>query len=48
MGKKHEHKMDKNTLQGLLHMRSRAAVVPHKKGKGSFKRKPKHKEVYDD
>ena len=35
-------KLPPNELQGLLEFRKRGSKIPTKKGKGSYKRKPKH------
>lgn len=40
---KKEQKKTGDELQGFLMWRARGSVVPSKKGKGSFKRKSKHK-----
>lgn len=39
---KTEKKMSKEELEGLLHMRKRGAPST-KKGKGSYRRSPKHR-----
>lgn len=40
---KAEKKMSKEELEGLLHMRSRGGAPSTKKGKGSYRRVPKHR-----
>lgn len=36
-------KMNREDLEGLLHLRQRGGAPVPKKGKGSYKRKPKHR-----
>ena len=38
-----EKKMSKEELEGLLHMRKRGGALSTKKGKGSYRRSPKHR-----
>ena len=38
-------KMSDEELQEYLHFKKRCFVVPNKKGKGSYKRHQKHKEI---
>lgn len=39
---KRAYKKTSEELQQYLHFRKRGSVVENKKGKGSYKRKPKH------
>lgn len=43
--KAYSQKMDKEELQLFLHFKSRGAIVPPKKGKGSYNRKKEKKYV---
>lgn len=40
-------KKDKEELQGYLQFKRRGSKVKSKKGKGSYSRKPKYKDVND-
>lgn len=42
---KEARKMTAEEVQGMMHFRKRAYIVQNKKGKGSYKRHPKHKDV---
>ena len=45
--RKSDFKMSPEQLQQYLMLTRRHGVVPSKKGKGSFKRKPKHRGEYN-
>ena len=55
MSKKKEKELDKRIfkkspeeLEQYLHFKKRGFAIDNKKGKGSYKRKPKHKKGFDE
>lgn len=40
--------MTPEELEGMLHFRKRAFSIENKKGKGSYRRKKKHRDKYED
>ena len=40
--------MTEEDLQGLLHFRTRGYYLKNKKGKGSYERKPKHRNKIEE
>lgn len=41
-------KLSEEDVQGWMLFCKRGSVIPNKKGKGSFKRKPKHQKHFED